>query len=129
MIRQFRVPEKKSRSSQRSERIRVPRGESSRLVRAIRQARGLTQEQLARELRVTFATVNGWENGRHEPIPALAQRLREMAAAARVPAAGHASVKTQGARWRGKKAAPRWLQKRSHHRDQKPTSWAGRWTR
>ena len=50
-----------------------------RLVRQLRTARGLTQEQLARELNVTFGTVNGWENGRHRPIPALAIRLVEMA--------------------------------------------------
>jgi transcriptional regulator with XRE-family HTH domain len=49
------------------------------LVRDIRQARGLTQEQLAREVGVTFSTVNGWENGRHQPIPALASRLVAMA--------------------------------------------------
>ncbi len=49
------------------------------LVRQIREARGLTQEQLARELMVTFATVNGWENGRHQPIQALASSLLQMA--------------------------------------------------
>lgn len=49
------------------------------LVRDLRQARGLTQEQLAREVGVTFSTVNGWENGRHQPIPALASRLVAMA--------------------------------------------------
>lgn len=49
------------------------------LVRAIRATRGLTQEGLARELGVSFATVNGWENGRHQPIPLLARRLAEMA--------------------------------------------------
>jgi len=52
------------------------------LVRRIRAARRLTQEDLARELGVTFSTVNGWENGRHHPIPALARRLLEMASAA-----------------------------------------------
>lgn len=54
--------------------------ETAGLVRRIRAARGLTQEGLARELGVSFATVNGWENGRHRPIPALARRLAEMAA-------------------------------------------------
>ena len=49
------------------------------LVKGIRAARGLTQEQLARELEVTFATVNGWENGRHQPIQALASLLMRMA--------------------------------------------------
>jgi DNA (cytosine-5)-methyltransferase 1 len=49
------------------------------LVRSIRVARGLTQEGLARELGVSFATVNGWENGRHRPIPVLERRLHELA--------------------------------------------------
>ncbi len=49
------------------------------LVRRIRAERGLTQEALARELGVSFATVNGWENGRHHPIPSLARRLSHLA--------------------------------------------------
>ena len=52
------------------------------LTRELRRKRGLTQEQLARALEVTFGTVNGWENGRHEPIAALGRRLVEMADAA-----------------------------------------------
>lgn len=54
----------------------------SDLVRSIRKARSLTQEQLARDLNVTFSTVNCWENGKHKPMPALAARLLEMARAA-----------------------------------------------
>lgn len=50
-----------------------------RLVRAIRIARGLTQEKLAQVLSVTFSTVNGWENGRHRPIPALVSALERLA--------------------------------------------------
>src|SRR4051812_18792076 len=50
-----------------------------RLVRRIREMRGLTQEGLARELGVSFATVNGWENGRHRPIPLLEKKLQELA--------------------------------------------------
>lgn len=50
------------------------------LVRSIRMLRGLTQEGLARELGVSFATVNGWENGRHRPIPLLEKKLQELAA-------------------------------------------------
>jgi len=52
------------------------------LIRNIRAARGLTQEALAREMGVTFSTVNGWENGRHRPIPALITRLLDIANAA-----------------------------------------------
>jgi len=49
------------------------------LVKEIRVARGLTQEQLARELNVTFSTVNCWENGRHQPIRAHASMLLRVA--------------------------------------------------
>jgi DNA (cytosine-5)-methyltransferase 1 len=49
------------------------------LVRSIRVLHGLTQEGLARQLGVSFATVNGWENGRHRPIPLLERRLHELA--------------------------------------------------
>lgn len=49
------------------------------LVKAIRKARRLTQEQLAHELGVTFSTVNGWENGRHRPIPVLVAMLERIA--------------------------------------------------
>jgi len=52
------------------------------LIRNIRASRGLTQEALAREIGVTFSTVNGWENGRHRPIPALVTRLLDIASAA-----------------------------------------------
>jgi DNA-binding transcriptional regulator YiaG len=61
------------------------------LVREIREARHITQEQLARELQVTFSTVNGWENGKHRPIPALAKRLVEIADTSRVPQARYTS--------------------------------------
>ncbi len=49
------------------------------LVKALRGKRGLTQEQLAREIGVSFSTVNVWENGRRKPQPFLAKRLHEMA--------------------------------------------------
>ena len=58
------------------------------LIRNIRAALGLTQEALAREIGVTFSTVNGWENGRHRPIPALITRLHDIASAAGLTMAG-----------------------------------------
>jgi transcriptional regulator with XRE-family HTH domain len=57
----------------------------ARIAKALRVTKGWTQEQLARELSVTFGTVNGWENRKHRPIPALENRLIELAQAARVP--------------------------------------------
>jgi len=41
--------------------------------------RSLTQEALAREMGVAFSTVNGWEKGRHRPIPALISKLLDNA--------------------------------------------------
>lgn len=54
----------------------------ARLLKALRRERDLTQEALAHELGVTFATVNAWENARRRPMPFLARRLAEIATAA-----------------------------------------------
>jgi transcriptional regulator with XRE-family HTH domain len=48
------------------------------LVKALRERLGLTQEQFAHEVGVTFSTVNQWENGRRRPQPFLLKRLLEM---------------------------------------------------
>lgn len=49
------------------------------LLKSIRQLRGLTQEALAREIGVSFSTVNGWENGKHAPMPLLLNLLVKLA--------------------------------------------------
>lgn len=36
-------------------------------VKKVREIQGYSQEQLARELNVSFATINRWENGKTEP--------------------------------------------------------------
>jgi transcriptional regulator with XRE-family HTH domain len=50
------------------------------LVKRLRERMGLTQEQFAREVGVTFSTVNQWENGHRRPQPYLLKRLLEMEA-------------------------------------------------
>jgi transcriptional regulator with XRE-family HTH domain len=50
------------------------------LVKSLRGRLGLTQEQFAHEVGVTFSTVNQWENGRRRPQPFLVKRLLEMEA-------------------------------------------------
>jgi DNA-binding XRE family transcriptional regulator len=52
------------------------------LVHELRDRLGLTQEQLAQEIGVSFSTVNVWENGKRAPLPFLRRRLLEMARAA-----------------------------------------------
>ena len=60
----------------------------SALVKGLRQRLGLTQEQFAHEVGVTFSTVNQWENGRRRPQPFLLKRLLEMEATWREGSAG-----------------------------------------
>lgn len=43
-------------------------------VKRLRYRMGLTQEQFAREVGVTFSTVNVWENGHRRPQPYLMKR-------------------------------------------------------
>jgi putative transcriptional regulator len=54
----------------------------STLVRELRFRLGLTQEQFAAELGVTFASINRWENRKVQPLPMalklLRQRLEQM---------------------------------------------------
>lgn len=47
-------------------------------VRRLRKRMGLTQEQFAQEVGVTFSTVNQWENGHRRPQPYLWKRLLEI---------------------------------------------------
>ena len=50
----------------------------SKMVRELRPAFGLTQEQLAAKIKVTVATVNRWENDRSKPCPLAMQQLEKL---------------------------------------------------
>ena len=41
--------------------------EFSRIVKIVREKTGMSQEDLARALNVSFATINRWENGKTHP--------------------------------------------------------------
>jgi putative transcriptional regulator len=49
--------------------LKLKQPEIGRLIKEIRQATGLTQEQFAAELGVVLPTINRWENGRSQPSP------------------------------------------------------------
>jgi putative transcriptional regulator len=49
----------------------------STLVRELRFRLGLTQEQFATELGVTFASINRWENRKVQPSPMALKLLRQ----------------------------------------------------
>jgi predicted ATPase/DNA-binding CsgD family transcriptional regulator/DNA-binding XRE family transcriptional regulator len=55
-------------------------------LRVLRASRGLSQEQLARELGVSFATVNRWETGRTQMSARARQALADFEAAKETPA-------------------------------------------
>lgn len=50
----------------------------SKMVRELRLALGLTQEQFAAKIGVTFSTVNRWENGKVKPSPLALQKIEEL---------------------------------------------------
>lgn len=80
------------------------------LVKGLRERLGLTQEQFAHEVGVTFSTVNQWENGRRRPQPFLLKRLLEMEASSGKNSAGGISKREAQAfkrRWAAVNAAER----------------------
>ena len=52
--------------------------EIGKLVRSLRLEAGLTQEQFASELGVTFPTINRWENNRAKPSPLALEKIEKM---------------------------------------------------
>jgi len=60
----------------------VTRQDVSDMVRELRTALGLTQEQFAARIGVTFSTVNRWENGRGIPSPLAMKQIEQLRATA-----------------------------------------------
>jgi DNA-binding transcriptional regulator YiaG len=50
----------------------------AKLVKDLRTHLGVTQEQFAQSLGVSYSTVNQWENGHRIPQPFLKKRLLEL---------------------------------------------------
>ncbi|MHC4475253.1 MAG: helix-turn-helix domain-containing protein [Planctomycetota bacterium] len=50
----------------------------AKMIRRLRAALGLTQEQFAAQIGVTFSTVNRWENGQSKPSPLAMHRIGEL---------------------------------------------------
>ena len=51
---------------------------SASLVRDLRKTMGISQEKLAQRLRVSFPTVNRWENGRSKPSPLALKQIEDL---------------------------------------------------
>jgi len=64
--------------------LAINQPEVGQIIHDLRLAFGLTQEQFAVTLGVTYTTINRWENGRSKPSPMamklIEQKLDEMGA-------------------------------------------------
>lgn len=47
-------------------------------IKELRESLGMTQEQFAREIGVSFSTVSRWETGRGKPSPLARRRIEEL---------------------------------------------------
>ncbi|WP_414589078.1 helix-turn-helix transcriptional regulator [Scytonema sp. PCC 10023] len=56
-------------------RIVIEQPEIGNLIRELRLLAGLTQEQFAAQLGVTYPTINRWENGRAKRSPLAMHRI------------------------------------------------------
>lgn len=58
--------------------LSIKQPEAAKLIREMRAHVGLTQEQLALHLGVTYSTMNRWENRRGNPSPLAIQKVEAM---------------------------------------------------
>ena len=47
-------------------------------IKSLRKRMGLTQTEFAKEMRVSFSTVNRWERGHFQPLPAFEDSLKKL---------------------------------------------------
>jgi transcriptional regulator with XRE-family HTH domain len=58
--------------------LAIKQPEVGQIIRDLRLAFGLTQEQFAATLGVTYTTINRWENGRSTPSPLAMEKIEGM---------------------------------------------------
>lgn len=61
------------------------KNELTETIKNLRTILGLTQEQFAAKVGVTWSTVNRWENGRGNPSPLAMRRIEELKKTTRKP--------------------------------------------
>ena len=52
--------------------------DTSKMIRQLRAALGLTQEQFAAKVGVTYSTINRWENSKGKPSPLAMLRIKRI---------------------------------------------------
>jgi putative transcriptional regulator len=58
--------------------LAINQPEVGQIIRKLRLSTGLTQEQFAHTLGVTYSTLNRWENGRSKPSPLAMEKIEGM---------------------------------------------------
>ncbi|MBD2341831.1 helix-turn-helix transcriptional regulator [Calothrix sp. FACHB-156] len=58
--------------------LAIKQPEVGQLIRKVRLVAGLTQEQFANTLGVTYSTLNRWENGHTKPSPLAMEKIERM---------------------------------------------------
>ncbi|MEH2438547.1 MAG: helix-turn-helix transcriptional regulator [Nostoc sp.] len=58
--------------------LAIKQPEVGQIIHDLRLLAGLTQEQFAATLGVTYTTINRWENGRSKPSPLAMGKIEEM---------------------------------------------------
>lgn len=53
----------------------IKQPEIGKIIRDLRLLTGLTQEQFAATIGVTFSTINRWENGHSQPSPLAIEKI------------------------------------------------------
>ncbi len=56
----------------------MDRQDTSEMIRELRADLGLTQEQFAAKIGVTYSTINRWENNKGKPSPLAMHRLEKL---------------------------------------------------
>jgi transcriptional regulator with XRE-family HTH domain len=56
----------------------MDRQDTSKMIRELRADLGLTQEQFAAKLGVTYSTINRWENKKGNPSPLAMLRIEKI---------------------------------------------------
>jgi putative transcriptional regulator len=66
------------------------------LLKEIRRQLGMTQEQLAHQIGVSFTSVNQWERGRRRPIPMAIEKIKTLAKKANIDLANFSDADDGG---------------------------------
>lgn len=57
--------------------LAINQPEVGQIIRDLRLSAGLTQEQFAANLGVTYSTINRWQNGRSTPSPLAMEKIEQ----------------------------------------------------